>query len=124
MRDVGQAWAAALQQMLRKEKTTVTAAAKRLGVTRQAFHGYLNGKLPRRKKLNKAVHLWDLKFDIGEYSFSRGAFGPAEQSSKISPLPQPGLWDSLDSLQEDDLHLNVKRVGKVLRIDVRIDIPA
>jgi hypothetical protein len=41
------------------------------------------------------------------------------------PTPtQPTLWEALDSVREEDLHVTMKRVGKVLRVDVRIEIPA
>jgi|SRR5271165_387068 len=125
MNEIGDAFAAALREMLKKPDVTVTSASAELGVSRQAFYSYLKGGLPRRKTLNKAVHLWDLKLDLGKYSFGKGAFG--EGGGKRDPnhkTSQPTLWDALDAVSEDDLQVTMKRVGKVLRFDVRIEIPA
>jgi hypothetical protein len=123
--EIGDAFAAALKLMLKKRELTISAAARDLEVSRQTFHSYLQGKLPRRKRLNKAVHMWDLKLDLGKYSFGKGAFGPPEE--KVQTLPkrtQPTLWEALDAVRDDDLQVTMKRVGKVLRVDVRIEIPA
>ena len=124
--DVGNAFAAALKQMLaNKLGLTITAAAKELKVSRQTFHSYLQGTLPRRKRLNKSVHMWDLKLDLGGHSFNKEAFGTEEKKDEPKDEQrQPTLWEALDSVSEEDLHVTMKRVGKVLRVDVRIEIPA
>ena len=120
---VGDAFALALKKMLTKRKMSITAAAKELEISRQAFHSCLQGKLPRRKTLNKAMHKWNLKLDLGKHSFGKGAFGV--QTGQQVPVPtQRTLWEVLDSVGEEDLHVTMKRVGKVLRVDVRIEIPA
>lgn len=121
--EVGDAFAAALKRMLKKK--SVTAAAQELGVSRQAFHAYLQGKLPRRKMLNKAMRIWDLKLDLGGYSFDKGAFGPRQEQSKPAKKPvQPTLWDALDAVRPENLKVTMKRQGKVIRFDVRIEMPA
>jgi DNA-binding XRE family transcriptional regulator len=125
MNEIGDAFAVALKRMLKKRELTISAAAKALEVSRQTFHSYLSGTLPRRKTLNKAVHMWDLKLDLGKHSFGKGAFGGEQEKGRTVPEPsQPTLWDALDSVRDEDLHVTVKRVGKVLRVDVRIEIPA
>lgn len=121
--EVGNAFAAALKKMLAKRNLSKTAAAKELGISRQAFHSCLLGKLPRRKTLNRAVHLWSLKLDLGKQSFEKGAFGP--EVAKLTPAEtQRSLWEALDSIGDEDLHVTTKRIGKILRVDVRIEIPA
>jgi hypothetical protein len=125
--EIGNAFAKALEKMLTdKPGFTVKAAAKELKISRQSFHSYLNGTLPRRNTLHKAVHIWDLKLDLGKYSFGRGAFGVDEKKAERFPVTpqQPTLWEALDAVKEKDLHVTMKRVGKVLRVDVRIEIPA
>jgi hypothetical protein len=124
--DIGNAFAQALQRMFEDHPgRTITAAAAELGVSRQAFHAYLNGKLPRPKTLNRAVSLWDLKLDFGKYSFNREAFGKEESREQRVTLPkQLAFWEAVDSVREEDLRITMKRVGKVLRFDVRIEIPA
>lgn len=68
--------------------------------------------------------MWNLKLDLGKHSFGKGAFGP-EQAKKLIPVVrQPALWETLDSVTDDDLHVTIRRVGKVLRLYVKIDIPA
>jgi hypothetical protein len=109
--------------MLSKKKLSKTAAAKELGISRQAFHSCLLGKLPGRKTQNRAVHLWSLKLDLGKHSFDKGAFG-AEVGQASPAVTQRSLWEALDSIGDEDLHVTTKRVGKVLRVDVRIEIPA
>jgi len=124
--DIGEAFARALKKMLaEKPGLTVSTAARELKVSRQTFHSYLNGTLPRRKTLNKAIHVWDLRLDFGKHSFGKEAFGSGER--RTEPLPetiQPTLWEALDAVREEDLHVTLKRVGKILRVDVRIEIPA
>lgn len=124
--EIGNAFAEALRRMFKEHPgRTITAAADELEVSRQAFHAYLHGKLPRRKTLNRAVRLWNLKLDLGKYSFDREAFGKEESGEQRVPSPkQLTLWEALDAVSEEDLHVTMKRVGKVLRVDVRIEIPA
>lgn len=123
--EIGDAFAAALRKMLEERKLSISAAAKQLHVTRQSFHSYLAGKLPRRKRLHEAVHLWDLKLDLGKYSFDKGAFGQTRERPKSAKKPfQPNLWDALDSVREEDMQVTMKRIGKTIRFEVKIDIPA
>jgi len=121
---VGQAFAQALKQMLRdKKEPNIATAAKRLGVTRQQFHAYLNGKLPRQERLNKAMRVWSLKLDLKEHSFTQDAF--SERKHKENPeWRQLSLFEALDSISNDDLQVSVKRTGKVFRIHVAVEIPA
>jgi transcriptional regulator with XRE-family HTH domain len=122
--ELGNAFAAALKRMLRQNNLTVDKAAARLGVSRQAFHAYLNGKLPRRQRLNKAMQQFELRLDLGQYSFYKGAF-PGEPARKATPEPtQLKLLELLDSVNEEDLQVTVKRTGKTLKVQVRIEIPA
>lgn len=125
MNEIGDAFAAALQRMLSEKNRTISAAAKELEVSRQSFHAYLQGKLPRRKTLNRAVHLWNLKLDLGRYSFDKEAFGREERKEERGSKPtQPTFWDALDAVNEEDLKVTMKRVGRTLRFDVRIEVPA
>jgi len=124
MTELGSAFADALRRMLKKKRLSVASAAQRLGVSRQQFHSYLNGVLPRRKRLNKAMHLFELRLDLEGQSFYKGAF---PQEARGKPVVEPGqlkLFDILDSLGEDDLQVSVKRTGTTLKVQVRIDLPA
>ena len=122
--EIGDAFAAALKEMLKG--TTITAAAKQLNVSRQAFHAYLKGTLPRRKTLNRAMQLWNLRLDVRGHSFDKEAFG-SKEGKKEAPGSKPtqlAFLEMLDTVSEKDLHVTMKRLGKVLRFDVRIEIPA
>ena len=124
MSRVGDAFAQALKQMLLdKKEATIEQAAKRLGVSRQQFHAYLNGKLPRQQRLNRAMHIWELRLDLKENSFRKEAFAEGNQEG-TGEWRQLALFEALDSISEEDLHVNVKRTGKVFRIHVAVEIPA
>lgn len=69
------------------------------------------------------MHLWNLKLDLGNQSFDEEAFGPEVSQVDLPPIQQ-SLWQALDPIGEDNLHVTTRRVGKVLRVDVRIEIPA
>src|SRR5258708_10089308 len=105
--EIGNAFAKALGRMFKEHPgRTITAAADELEVSRQAFHAYLQGKLPRPKTLNRAIHLWNLKLDLGKYSFDREAFGKEESGEQRVPLPkQLTLWEALDAVSEEDLRV-------------------
>lgn len=123
--EVGDAFAAALRRML-KDRTIATAAAQ-LGVSRQAFHAYLNGKLPRRKTLNRAMFLWNLKLGLGKNFFDKGAFGTEEameNEASRATTAQMAFWETVNTIEEKDLHVTMKRVGKVLQFKVEIKVPA
>src|SRR3954470_16698972 len=126
--EIGDAFAAALRRMLDENPDRrITDAAAQLHVSRQAFHAYLNGKLPRRKTLNRAMHLWNLKLDLLEHSFDKAAFGEkaeGREGEQISKPAQLALWEMLDTVTEKDLEVTMKRVGEVLRFEVRVQIPA
>ena len=123
MNRVGQAFAQALRQMLKdKKEPNIASAAKRLGVTRQQFHAYLNGKLLRQERLNKAMRIWSLRLHLGEHSFPQSAF--AQKKNEGAEWRQLTLFEALDSISNDDLKVNVKRTGKVFRIHVAVEIPA
>jgi hypothetical protein len=84
----------------------------------------VNGVFPRRKTLSKAVHVWDLKLDLGHHFFGRESFD-REQSKGRPPEPeQPTLWEALDSLTDEDVQISLKRVGKAFGVHLKIKIPA
>jgi hypothetical protein len=125
MNEVGEAFAAALKQMLgENQKLTIEKAARKLGVSRQSFHAYLGGRLPRRNRLNKAMQMWNLNLDLKGHSFGKEAFASGETPKSASGWRQVALWETLDSVKQEDLHVKVKRVGKVFRVSVEIEIPA
>lgn len=116
-----------LKRVLEERGLSASSAARALGVSRQAFHAYLSGKaMPRPKTLGRAMEMWDFEIRGGGKSFNSEAFLPA-----IADAPQPvqqqlklDLWQKLDGITEDNLKIGVKRVGKTLRLAVRIEIPA
>ena len=123
MSQVGEAFAKALRAMLVSKGLTVSKAAQRVHVSRQTFHAYLNGKLPRQKRLNKIISAYDLTLDLNGRSFDKSAF--TKDEAKASPeWRQLTLFEALDSISSRDLQVSIKRTGRVLRVHVAIDIPA
>jgi transcriptional regulator with XRE-family HTH domain len=121
---LNQAFSEELRRALRDEHLTVEAAALKLGISRQAFHNYLNGTaLPRSKRLAVAVRELKLNLKIGSEQFDSSDFPELIPEAIHLPV-QPTLWEALDRIQSDNLKLDVKRVGKSLRVSVTIGIPA
>jgi transcriptional regulator with XRE-family HTH domain len=123
MSQVGEAFARALRAMLISKGLTVSKAAQRMHVSRQTFHAYLNGKLPRQKRLNKIMSDYDLTLGLNEQSFDKTAF--VKEGTRASPeWRQLTLFETLDSISSQNLQVSVKRTGRVFRVHVAIDIPA
>jgi|SRR5580700_7739208 transcriptional regulator with XRE-family HTH domain len=123
MPQLGFAFRDELRRVLRDRKLSASAAASQLGVSRQAFHSYLNASsVPRQKVLARAMRLWDLTLHVGTKPFDKSSF--PELKPQSAPAIQMSLLEVLDRIQQDDLKIAVKRVGKSLRVSVSIDIPA
>lgn len=117
---------AEFRRVLDERKLTVAAAAKQLGISRQAFHSYLDSSkptIPRMRTLSRAMQLWDLRLTVAGVSFDKGAF-PSATINKPQAQSQMSLLEMLDSIKQEDLRFTVKRVGKSLRVALQIDIPA
>lgn len=125
MSELSTNFAEALRQALQDRHLTVTAAAKALQVSRQAFYAYLKGKaMPRQRVLIRAAELWNIEIRFGKQVFSKEDFS-SKAPSQAAPIPkQLNLWEQLDAINQEDLRIAVKRVGKELRISAAIPIPA
>jgi transcriptional regulator with XRE-family HTH domain len=111
------------KRILAERKLSVSAAARELRVSRQAFHNYLNGtSVPRPKTLGRAMDLWDFKLKVGDVSLDRSSFPKRDEN--VQRPEQLSLWEALDSIRPQDLKIAVVRVGSSLKVDVKIDIPA
>jgi hypothetical protein len=123
MGQVGEAFAKAVRDMLSSEGLTVTKAAQRMKVSRQTLHAYLNGKLPRQKRLNKIMSDHNLTLGLNKQSFDKTAF--VKEGTKALPeWRQLTLFEALDSISSQNLQVSVKRTGRVFKVHVAIDIPA
>jgi transcriptional regulator with XRE-family HTH domain len=124
MSTLSDAMAAEFERILKERKLSVSAAARELRVTRQAFHNYLNGtSIPRHKTLGRAMDLWDFKLKIGDFSIDSSSF-PKRNDNVQSPEQLPLVWEVLDAIKQQDLKIAVVRVGSTFNIEVKIDIPA
>lgn len=111
------------KRILRERKLSVCGAARALGVTRQAFHNYLNGKsVPRPTVMGQAMDLWDFNIKIGDVSLDRSSFPKRDESVQRSE--QLTFLETWDSIRQQDMKIAVKRVGSTLKVEVNIDIPA
>ena len=109
-----------LKRAFREQKVSVSAAARVLGVSRQAVHNYLNGtSIPRSGRLAIAVRTWNLRFSVGEASFDKASF----PQPKLSSLPsQLTMEEMFNSIKAEDLKIDVERRGKDFRISVSIKV--
>jgi transcriptional regulator with XRE-family HTH domain len=124
MSTLSQAIAKEFERILKDRKLSVSAAARQLGVSRQAFHNYLNGKsVPRHKTLGLAMDIWDFKLKIGDLTFERSSF-PKRAEMAPSQEQLPLIWETLDAIKPQDLKISVVRVGSTFNVEVKIDIPA
>jgi transcriptional regulator with XRE-family HTH domain len=96
MSTLSEAIAEEFKRILTERKLSVSAAARELRVTRQAFHNYLNGKsVPRHKTLGRAMDRWDFNLRIGGVTFDRNTspstFSPACRTAAAPALLAPEL---------------------------------
>jgi hypothetical protein len=122
MSTLSEAIATEFRRILVDRQLSVSAAAREIRVTRQAFHRYLNGKsVPRHKTLGLAMDLWGFKLEIAGVPLDRASLGTDENSQTPKQLL---LWETLDSIKQQDLKISVRREGSTFNVDVRIEIPA
>src|SRR5947209_5271126 len=128
MSSLNRAISVELRRILDEQNLTVSAAARMLHISRQAFHSYLSGKsVPRASVLARISELWPFNVVVGDVSFDNSSFTATTSEPVQSQSPRQlelELWKRLDSISERDLHIELKRQGKTLRVAVRIDIPA
>jgi transcriptional regulator with XRE-family HTH domain len=104
-------------------RLSISEAARQLGISRQAFHSYLNGSsVPRQNTLARAMQLWDFHITVGERTFDKSSV-PLVPGHR-SPPEQLAFWGALDSIEEKDLKVRVKREGARFKVAVEIDLPA
>jgi transcriptional regulator with XRE-family HTH domain len=124
MSTLSEAIAEEFKRILTERKLSVSAAARELRVTRQAFHNYLNGKsVPRHKTLGRAMDRWDFNLRIGGVTFDRNT-SPRHPDDAPRKEQLPLIWETLDAIRQQDLKIGVSRVGSTLSVEVKIDIPA
>jgi transcriptional regulator with XRE-family HTH domain len=124
MSSVSEAIAAEFSRILTERKLSVSAAARELHVSRQAFHSYLNGtSTPRHKTLGRAMDLWNFQLRIGNEVFDRSSF-PKGPKLVQSQEQLPFVWEALDAIKKQNLKVGVCREGSVFKVEVKIDIPA
>jgi transcriptional regulator with XRE-family HTH domain len=124
MSTLSEAVATEFKRILIERKLSVSAAARELRVSRQAFHNYLNGaSVPRHKTLGRAMDKWDFKLKIGDVVFDRSSF-PKQKEIDQKPEQLPLIWETLDSIRQQDLKIAVVRVGATFNVEVKIKIPA
>jgi len=114
-------------RVLNRDGLTRTEAARRLGVSRQAFHAYLteNGSVPRKEVLRRIVEIWPDFCVIagGQRLFDKDSLVP----SASSPMPvqrQLELFEVLKGLRQENLAISVKHVGDETQVSVIIKVVA
>ena len=102
---------------------TQSAAARALGVTRQAFSQYLLRKVtPQSEILARACGLWNIKLRYRDQEFTRGAFGV---DHAIGTLPerdtQLDLFDQPQRVENEHLVVILKRApDSILQVTIQM----
>jgi transcriptional regulator with XRE-family HTH domain len=107
---------------LRKEGLSEAAAARRLGVTPQAFNQYMQGlATPKAHILARACTLWGLRFTFKSEEFGAEAFNaPAPTDDEVKPA-QLSLFAEPQELHNRNLRLKVQ-AGKSTSLNVSLEI--
>ena len=98
------------RQALEEQRLSAAAAAKQLGVSRQAFYNYLNGTMtPNGHVLAAAVIHWDLKIKYKSQLFGIAAFQPADDATEPKSSPeQLHLFSEPREIDEPDNGVSLK----------------
>jgi hypothetical protein len=128
MRLLQEAFKAEFERVLDRDGLTRTEAARRLKVSRQAFHAYIAdaGSVPRKDVLRRIVELWP-DFHVvagGRQVFDKDSLAP---TLAVGPTPVPQqleLFEALKGLKQENLGIHVKRVNEDTQIFLTIKIPA
>lgn len=107
---------------LRKEGVSEAAAARRLGVSPQAFNKYVRGlATPKAHILARACTLWKLKFNYKTMEFGAEAFTAPEAPREERNYAQLSLFEDPQELNNRNLKLKVQ-AGKSTTLNVSLEI--
>ncbi len=110
-----------LRIALDRRDLSVAKVAEAVGVSRQAFYQYLNGKTtPRGEVLRKLVPLLDLKLEYSGHVFDKGAFTFVAEAQQ--PYTQMRLsFDEPLTLRGEKLRVTVvSRKEKTIELVVAV----
>jgi hypothetical protein len=127
MRLLQEAFKAEFERVLDRDRLTRTEAARRLRVSRQAFHAYLAvpGSVPRKDVLRRIVELWpDFRVVAGGQVFDRDALSPTSIAGPTPVSQQMDFFQLLKGLGQENLGIRVTRVNDDTQIFLTIKIPA
>lgn len=107
---------------LKREGVSEAEAARRLGVTPQAFNKYVRGlATPKAHILARACTLWKLKFNYKTMEFGDEAFTAPEVGREERKSAQLSLFDDPQELNNRNLKLKVQ-AGKSTTLNVSLEI--
>jgi hypothetical protein len=127
MRLLHEAFKTEFERVLKRDGLTRTEAARRLKVSRQAFHAYLAeaGSVPRKDVLRRIVEQWpDFCVVAGTDVFDRDSLSPALIGGPVPVSEQMNLFKALKRLKQENLGVSVKRVDEDTQIFLTIKISA
>jgi hypothetical protein len=128
MRLLQEAFKAEFERVLDRDGLTRTEAARRLKVSRQAFHAYLAeaGSVPRKDVLRRIVELWpDFRVVAGGQVYDRDSLAPGSTGGPLPVSEQMDLFfETLKGLKQENLGIRVKRVDEDTQIFLTIKIRA
>lgn len=127
MRLLQEAFRTEFERVLSRDGLTRAEAARRLKVSRQAFHAYLSvaGAVPRKDVLRRIVELWpDFRVVAGGQVFDRDSLSPASAAGPTLVSQQMDFFELLKGLKQENLGIRVTRVADDTQIFLTIKIPA
>jgi hypothetical protein len=127
MRLLQEAFKAEFERVLKRDGTTRTEAAKRLKLSRQAFHAYLalGGAVPRKDVLRRVVDLWpDFCVVAGGQVFDKDSLSPISAARPSPVAQQLDFFAALKALEQQNPGIRVRRVNADTEIFLTIKIPA
>jgi len=117
-------FAAALKKAISVDRGAASAAAKRLGVSRQALSLYLKAKVtPSAEVIRRACTAFKLTMTVRGQLISHATYQePRTGPESVPPLQLPLLPDAIRALGDDQLQVEVlNKIGDSVELRVRID---
>lgn len=104
--------------------TTISQAAKELGVSRQALYDIQRGKYcPSLALIQRACEVWDLDFNVRGLRIDKKTLRTKKKPSVL--LTHPTLFDALGMLEHKRLVVvRTNRIGKAIEIVLRLTLSA
>ena len=108
----------------RLDKSTISQAARDLGVSRQALYDIRRkAYCPSLALIQRACEVWGLEFSVRGLQIGKTTLRAKKKSSVLQT--QPSLFDALGVLQNQHLQvIRTKRMRRALEVVLRVTLSA